>query len=153
MSGIFSYHLVIAHRKEGLLFATYKFFFTQTFSPFSKSVCFALKPRFLIYGFALENYSGNVEQTNFSRIGFLWYLLPKSFILFLCILIIFIKSGNGNVNVFFHIGKLSKLVTFIFVNVLIRSWESSYLLAIKSKGLYSLFWIISNFICLFSLHS
>lgn len=73
-----------------------------TFSQFKKSVCFALKSRFLIYVFDLEKYSGNIEQTNFSYISFLWYLLPMNFILFLCILIIFIKLGNGNVDIFPH---------------------------------------------------
>lgn len=56
-----------------------------TFSQFNKSVCFALKPRFSIYVFDLENYSGNTEQTNFSRVTVLWYLLSMNFILFLCI--------------------------------------------------------------------
>lgn len=108
MWDIFSYHLAVPHKREGLLFATSEFFLLGHLSQFSNSLCFALKPRFLIYGFALENYSGNVEQTNFSSICFLWYLLPLVFVahefynipMFLWILIIFIKSGNGNVNIF-----------------------------------------------------
>lgn len=73
-----------------------------TFSQFSKSVWFALKLAFLIYVFDLENYSGSIKQTNFSHISFLWCLLPMNFILFIYTLIIFIKLGNGNMNIFPH---------------------------------------------------
>ena len=94
-----------------------------TFSQFSKFVCFTLKPRFSIYVFDLEDYSGNTEQTNFSRISFLWYLLPINFILFLFTVIIFIKLGNGNVD-FFHTGMLVELISGLFtfiLSVLMRS--------------------------------
>lgn len=114
MSDIFSDCLAITHRREGLLYSASQFFFTGKFSQFSKSVCFALKPRFSFYVFALENNSGNTEQTNLSRISFLWYLLPMNFILFLCILIIFIQLGNGNVNIFPH-RKINKLPMYSFV--------------------------------------
>lgn len=55
MANIFSDQIAITPRRECILYATSKFFFTGTFSRFSKSVCFALKLGFLIYIFTLEN--------------------------------------------------------------------------------------------------
>lgn len=65
----------------------------------------------------MENYSGNTEQTNFLRVSFLWYLLPMNFTLFLCVMIILIKLGNGNVKLF-HVGKVIAQTSDLFIFIL-----------------------------------
>lgn len=99
MSDIFGEQLAIGYRGEGLHYSASRVSFTWD-SQFSKSVCFALKPRFLICF-----WFGDLQwkcRTNFLVYFFLGYLLPVNFILFLCILIIFVELGSANVNIFPH---------------------------------------------------
>ena len=57
------------------------------------------------------------SKQNFLRISFLWYLLPMNFTLFLCVMIILKKLGNGNVKLF-HMGKLIARTSDLFIFIL-----------------------------------